>query len=103
MIISRSTITGPIGLAATPWVSERGPTNVAISVTNTDPPDTVIFAALEIRLTPLRHAHGSINKVTRTVEADETLTDGKARNMYAGKRAEKIRQRGPMGKAIVFG
>jgi len=46
---------------------------------------------------------GSINKMTGTVEADETFIGGKARNMHAGKRTEKIAGRGPMGKAIVFG
>ena len=47
--------------------------------------------------------HGTINKMSGKVEADETFIGGKARNMHAGKRAEKIRGRGPMGKAIVFG
>ncbi len=46
---------------------------------------------------------GSIDKMTGTVEADETFIGGKARNMHANKRAGKIRGRGPMGKAIVFG
>lgn len=46
---------------------------------------------------------GSINKMTGTVEADETFIGGKARNMHMGKRRDKIRGRGPMGKAIVFG
>jgi len=46
---------------------------------------------------------GSINKMTGTVEADETFIGGKARNMHAGKREKMIRGRGPMGKAIVFG
>jgi len=46
---------------------------------------------------------GSINKMTGTVEADETFIGGKARKMHAGKRHAKIRGRGPMGKAIVFG
>ena len=46
---------------------------------------------------------GSINKMAGTVEADETFIGGKARNMHAGKRAEKIHGRGPEGKAIVFG
>ena len=46
---------------------------------------------------------GSINKMTGTVEADETFIGGKARNMHADERAKKIRGRGPMGKAIVFG
>jgi transposase-like protein len=47
--------------------------------------------------------HGTINKMTGTVEADETFIGGKARNMHANKRAEKIHGRGPDGKAIVFG
>lgn len=46
---------------------------------------------------------GSINKITGAVEADETFIGGKARNMHVGKRIEKIRGRGPMGKAVVFG
>jgi transposase-like protein len=53
----------------------------------------------------IRHAMhtGSINKMTGTIEADETFIGGKARNMHFGKRTERIRGRGPMGKAIVFG
>jgi transposase-like protein len=53
----------------------------------------------------LRYAmhNGTINKMSGTVEADETFIGGKARNMHDGKRAEKIRGRGPEGKAIVFG
>ena len=47
--------------------------------------------------------HGTVNKMTGTVEADETFIGGKARNMHADKRAEKIHGRGPEGKAIVFG
>jgi transposase-like protein len=47
--------------------------------------------------------HGTINKMSGEVEADETFIGGKARNMHASKRAEKIHGRGPMGKAIVFG
>jgi transposase-like protein len=47
--------------------------------------------------------HGSINKMTGTIEADETFIGGKARNMHAHKRAENIHGRGPEGKAIVFG
>ena len=35
--------------------------------------------------------------------ADETFVGGKARNMHLGKRIEKIRGRGPLGKAVVFG
>src|SRR5467141_2213533 len=34
--------------------------------------------------------HGTINKMTGVVEADETFIGGEARNMHAGKRAEKI-------------
>lgn len=53
----------------------------------------------------IRHAMhtGSINKMTGTIEADESFIGAKARNMHADKRAEKIHGRGPMGKAIVFG
>jgi transposase-like protein len=47
--------------------------------------------------------HGSVNKMTGTIEADETFIGGKARNMHANKRAEKIHGRGPDGKAIVCG
>jgi transposase-like protein len=47
--------------------------------------------------------HGTFNKMTGTVEADESFIGGKARNMHADKRAEKIHGRGPEGKAIVFG
>jgi transposase-like protein len=47
--------------------------------------------------------HGTINKMTGIVEADETFIGGKARNMHAGKRAQKIHGRGPEGKEIVFG
>lgn len=53
----------------------------------------------------LRHAmhHGTIDKMTGEIEADETFIGGKARNMHLGKRIEKIRGRGPLGKAVVFG
>lgn len=46
---------------------------------------------------------GSVNKMTGTIEADETFIGGKARFMHAHKRAEKIHGRGPDGKAIVLG
>jgi transposase-like protein len=46
---------------------------------------------------------GSINKMTGTVEADETFIGGKARFMHKKKREEKMHGRGPDGKAIVFG
>jgi hypothetical protein len=53
----------------------------------------------------IRHAmhNGTINKMSGTIEADETFIGGAARNMHAEKRAEKIHGRGTMGKQIVFG
>jgi transposase-like protein len=47
--------------------------------------------------------HGTINKMSGHVEADETFIGGKARNMHVGKRMQHIKGRGPMGKAVVFG
>jgi transposase-like protein len=47
--------------------------------------------------------HGTIDKMSGHVEADETFIGGKARNMHAGRRERTIRGRGPMGKAVVFG
>src|SRR5712692_1086551 len=41
---------------------------------------------------------GTINKMTGTVEADETFIGGAARFMHADKREEKIKGRGPIGK-----
>jgi len=46
---------------------------------------------------------GGISKLSGQVEADETFVGGKARNMHFGKRAERIKGRGPMGKAVVMG
>ena len=46
---------------------------------------------------------GSINKMSGTVEADETFIGGAARFMHKDKPEEKIRGRGPHGKEIVFG
>ena len=46
---------------------------------------------------------GSIGKLSGTVEADETFIGGKARNMHAKKRREKIHGRGTVGKAVVLG
>jgi transposase-like protein len=53
----------------------------------------------------IRHAMhtGTFNKLSGQIEADETFIGGKARNMHATKRAEKITGRGPEGKAIVMG
>src|SRR5579862_310897 len=53
----------------------------------------------------IRHAmhHGSINKMSGRVEADETFIGGAARFMHKHKRLEKIHGRGPGGKEIVFG
>jgi transposase-like protein len=49
--------------------------------------------------------HGTFNKMTGTVEADETFIGGKARNMHAAKKARTPHShgRGGAGKAIVFG
>lgn len=46
---------------------------------------------------------GSFAKASGQVEADETFIGGKARNMHAYKREEKIKGRGPSGKTIVMG
>src|SRR5215210_4761785 len=42
-------------------------------------------------------------KFSGEVEVDETFIGGKARNMHADKRAEKIHGRGAVGKAAVLG
>ena len=47
--------------------------------------------------------NGSLAKLKGNVEVDETFIGGKARNMHASKRAEKITGRGASGKAIVMG
>src|ERR1700675_214469 len=47
--------------------------------------------------------HGTINKMSGTVEADETFIGGAARFMHKHKREEKVHGRGPGGKEIVFG
>ena len=46
---------------------------------------------------------GSFEKLSGQVEADETFIGGKARNMHKDKREAKIKGRGAVGKAIVFG
>ena len=52
----------------------------------------------------LRYAmhHGTINKMSGTIEADETFISGKARFMHKGRRDKMIKRRGPVGKEIVF-
>lgn len=47
--------------------------------------------------------NGSLEKLRGEVEVDETYIGGKARNMHADKRAEKIKGTGFAGKAIVMG
>ena len=44
---------------------------------------------------------GSFQKMSGTVEADETFVGGKARNMHKG--ARKAKGRGTAGKAVVMG
>ena len=44
-----------------------------------------------------------MDKMTGSVEADETYIGGKAKNMHADKRREKINGRGGPGKTIVMG
>jgi transposase-like protein len=46
---------------------------------------------------------GSLDKFSGDVEVDETFIGGHARFMPKGKRAEKIKGTGPMGKAAVMG
>ncbi|HLK47281.1 MAG TPA: IS1595 family transposase [Bryobacteraceae bacterium] len=46
---------------------------------------------------------GSINKMTGTVEADETYIGGAARNMHADQKARKVHGRHSFGKTIVLG
>jgi len=46
---------------------------------------------------------GTFSKLSGQCEADESFIGGKARNMHADKRREKITGRGPEGKAIVMG
>ena len=47
---------------------------------------------------------GTFNsQLSGEVEVDETFIGGKARNMHADKRAEKIHGRGATGKAVVMG
>src|SRR5580704_5773291 len=56
------------------------------------------FMLQRIRLATQDTTH---NKLAGEVEVDETFIGGKARNMHAPDRAEKIHGRGPEGKAIV--
>ena len=48
-------------------------------------------------------AQGSIEKMSGTVEADESFIGGKASNMHKRQRKEKIHGRGTTGKEIVMG
>ena len=53
----------------------------------------------------IRHALtlGTINKLSGQIEADETFIGGKARNIHADKRAEKITGTGGKDKVAVMG
>jgi hypothetical protein len=46
---------------------------------------------------------GTFEKLSGQCETDETFIGGKARNMHKSKRQAKIKGRGAVGKAIVFG
>lgn len=46
---------------------------------------------------------GTFEKLSGEVEADETFIGGKARNMHASKRKEKIAGRGASGKVAIMG
>jgi transposase-like protein len=59
---------------------------------------TAWFMLHRVRLA-MQGAQGG--KLGGTVEVDETFIGGKARNMHADRRREKIHGRGPEGKAIV--
>ena len=61
---------------------------------------TAWFMLHRIRLAMQDTEHNG-GKLGGDVEVDETFIGGKARNMHAHKRAEKIKGRGPEGKAIV--
>jgi transposase-like protein len=47
--------------------------------------------------------NGSLEKFTGTVESDETFVGGKAKNMHASRRQDRIDGRGSVGKDIVHG
>ena len=59
---------------------------------------TAWFMLQRIRLASRDKTH---SKLAGEVEVDETFIGGKARNIHASDRAEKIHRRGPDGKAIV--
>jgi transposase-like protein len=61
---------------------------------------TAWFMLQRGRLAMQGQTHG---KLSGHVEVDETFIGGKARNMHASKRAEKIQGRGVTGKAVVMG
>jgi transposase-like protein len=60
---------------------------------------TAWFMLHRVRLAMQDEEQGG--KLGGEVEVDETFIGGKARNMHASKRREKIHGRGPEGKAIV--
>ena len=62
---------------------------------------TAWFMLHRIRLAQQNKRSGG--KLGGEVEVDETFIGGKARNMHAAKREEKIQGRGAEGKEIVFG
>lgn len=47
--------------------------------------------------------YGTIEMVSGECEVDETFVGGLAKNMHKHRREEKIKGRGPTGKAIVMG
>jgi transposase-like protein len=59
------------------------------------------FMLQRIRLAAQGKTFNKLGGEGKTVEADESFIGGKARNMHAHKRAEKIHGRGPEGKTIV--
>ncbi len=63
---------------------------------------TAWFMLHRIRLGMQNKVEGG-GKLSGEVEVDETFIGGKARNMHAAKRREKIKGRGTSGKTVVMG
>ena len=63
---------------------------------------TAWFMLHRIRL-GMQDDQGGGGTLSGEVEVDETFIGGKARNMHAAKRREKIQGRGPTGKSVVMG